>query len=115
MASFLRGFLYWGRLDKRRPVLVMSSDRFNLRSDYVTVVPGSTRLRQVDHAIKLARREGGVHQPTMLLCEHLQELHQSDVEKEPIGPALSERRMREVEAAIMFYLDIDPTSTEGTS
>ncbi len=40
-----RAFLYWGKLDKRRPVLVVSTDRFNLRSDYVTVVPGSTRLR----------------------------------------------------------------------
>jgi mRNA-degrading endonuclease toxin of MazEF toxin-antitoxin module len=69
-----RGFLYWGRLDKRRPVLVISSDRFNLRSDYATVVPGSTRIRPLITHVKLAEDEGGIDRPTMLLCEHVQEL-----------------------------------------
>jgi mRNA-degrading endonuclease toxin of MazEF toxin-antitoxin module len=102
-----RGFLYWGNLDKRRPVLVISSDRFNLRSDYATVVPGSTRLRPLVTHVKLAGGEGGVDRPTMLLCEHLQELHQSDLEEGPIGPALGDRRMREIETAVLLYLGID--------
>jgi mRNA-degrading endonuclease toxin of MazEF toxin-antitoxin module len=103
-----RGFLYWGRLDKRRPVLVISSDRFNLRSDYATVVPGSTRIRPLITHVKLAEDEGGIDRPTMLLCEHVQELRQSDLDAKPMGTALSDRRMREVEAAVMFYLGIDP-------
>jgi mRNA-degrading endonuclease toxin of MazEF toxin-antitoxin module len=103
----VRGFLYSGKLDKRRPVLVISSDRFNLRSDYATVVPGSTRLRPLITHVKLAPGEGGIDRPTMLLCEHVQELHQSDLDLKPMGPALSEHRMREVEAAIMLYLGID--------
>src|SRR5258706_16287459 len=103
----LRGFLYWGRLDKRRPALVVSSDRFNLRSDYVTVVPGSTRLRPLVTHVKLAESEGGVDRPTMLFCEHVQELHQTDLDSRPMGAALSDERMREVEVAIMFYLGIE--------
>ncbi len=103
----VRGFLYWGKLDKRRPVLVISSDSFNLRSDYATVVPGSTRLRPLVTHVKLATGDGGIDRPTMLLCEHVQELHQSDLDPKPMGPALSKHRMREVEAAIVFYLGID--------
>ena len=106
MSAIKRGWLYWGRLDKRRPVLVISSDKFNLRSEYVTVVPGSTRLRPLITHVELRRGEGGVEHRTMLLCEHVQELHRSDVDPVPIGPPLADSRMRVVEAAILLYLDI---------
>jgi mRNA-degrading endonuclease toxin of MazEF toxin-antitoxin module len=101
-----RGRLYWGRLDKRRPVLVVSSDKFNARSGYVTVVPGSTRLRPLVTHVEIRRGEGGVGELTMLLCEHVQELHRSDLDPAPIGPPLSGARMRQVEAALLLYLDI---------
>ena len=104
--GLLRGFLYWGRLDKRRPLLVVSSNKFNARSEYVTVVPASTRLRPLVTHVTLRKGEGGVERATMLLCEHLQELHRSDVDPVPIGPALHVPRFREVEAAILLYLDI---------
>ena len=32
-----RGRLYWGRLDKRRPVLVVSSDKFNTLLLYLDI------------------------------------------------------------------------------
>jgi mRNA-degrading endonuclease toxin of MazEF toxin-antitoxin module len=106
MSGVRRGFLHWGRLDKRRPLLVVSSDKFNARSEYVTVVPGSARLRPLVTHVELHSGEGGVERATMLLCEHVQELHRSDVDLVPIGPPLSGERMRQVEAAILLYLDI---------
>jgi mRNA-degrading endonuclease toxin of MazEF toxin-antitoxin module len=106
MSGIRRGFLHWGSLDKRRPLLVVSSDKFNARSEYVTVVPGSTRLRPLVTHVELRPNEGGVEKTTMLLCEHVQELHRSDVDPAPIGPQLSGERMRQVEAAILLYLDI---------
>jgi len=102
-----RGFLYWVDLDKRRPALVLSSDRFNSRSSYVTVVPGSSRLRPLITHLKLARGEGGITRPTTLLCEHLQEVPQSDVNPTPLGPSLAPRRMREVEDAVLLLLGIE--------
>jgi hypothetical protein len=57
--------------------------------------------------VKLAPGEGGIDRPTMLVCEHIQEIHQSDLDARPMGPALSRQRMRVVEAAMMFYLGID--------
>jgi mRNA-degrading endonuclease toxin of MazEF toxin-antitoxin module len=102
-----RGFVYWARLDKRRPVLIVSADRFNSRSSYVTVIPGSTRLRPLVTHIRLKRGEAGLSRPTMLLCEHVQELRASDVETAPLGGPLSRARLDEVEQAIMLYLDIE--------
>ena len=106
MSDPQRGRLYWGRLDKLRPVLVVSSDKFNTRSGYVTVVPGSTRVRPLVTHVELRRGEGGVAEATMLLCEHVQELHQSDLDPTPMGPGLSLSRMRQVETALLVYLDI---------
>jgi mRNA-degrading endonuclease toxin of MazEF toxin-antitoxin module len=102
-----RGYLYWGALDKRRPVLVVSSDAFNARSGYVTVVPGTTRLRPLVTHVPLRRGEGGVAHSTMLLCEHLQELHGQDLDPTPLGPPLPGARMKEVEAAVLLYLGIE--------
>jgi len=107
MPVLRRGLLYWGNLDKRRPLLVVSSDRFNTRSSYVTVVPGSSRLRPLVTHVRLAPGDGGIDRPTMLLCEHIQELHGSDVDPAPLGPPLARQQMRRVEAAIRFYLDLD--------
>jgi mRNA-degrading endonuclease toxin of MazEF toxin-antitoxin module len=107
MIGLRRGFLYWARLDKRRPVLIVSANRFNARSSYATVVPGSTRLRPLVTHVRLAVGEGGVERPTMLLCEHVQELHVSDVDPNPLGASLVRARLREVTDAIRFYLDLD--------
>ena len=106
MTHPLRGRLYWAHLDKRRPVLVVSSDRFNARSAYVTVVPGSSRLRPLVTHVALAPGDAGVSRPTMLLCEHINELHKSELDSEPLGPPLRATKMREVAAAITFYLDL---------
>ena len=102
-----RGFLYWADLDKRRPALVLSSDRFNSRSSYVTVVPCSSRLRPLVTHLKLTRGEGGIARPSMLLCEHIQEVPQSELNPTPLGPPLTTRRMREVEDAVLLVLGID--------
>ena len=107
MNEYRRGMLYWGSLDKRRPLLVVSSDLFNTRAGWVTVVPGSSRLRPLITHVKLTRGEGGVERPTMLLCEHVQTIPKTDVEPEPLGRPLTRGRMREIEAALLVLLAID--------
>lgn len=107
MKTRRRGVLYWGHLDKRRPVLVVSSDRFNLRAGHVCVVPGTTRLRPFLTHVHLVRGEGGVDRPTMLLCEHVTELRLDAIDPEPFGPPLTPARMREVEEAMRHYLGLE--------
>jgi mRNA-degrading endonuclease toxin of MazEF toxin-antitoxin module len=109
MTTMRRGLLYWARLDKRRPALVVSSNRFNERSAYVTIVPGTTRLRPMITHVPLSVGEGGITRATMLLSEHVQEVHTSDVEPEPIGPPIPKHRLREVESALRLYLDLEET------
>jgi len=106
MSEFRRGTLYWGRLDKRRPLLVVSTAPFNARADYLTVVPATSRLRPMATHVRLAAGEGGVRGPTMLLCEHVQPVRKADVEPEAIGPVLARARMREVESALALLLGL---------
>lgn len=107
MSALRRAHLYWGALDKRRPLLVVSSDLFNERSSYVTIVPGSTRLRPMVTHVRLAPGEAGVARPTMLLCEHVQTIPAAEVDTTPMGPSLRRDRMLEVEAALLVLLAID--------
>ncbi|MBL0217483.1 MAG: type II toxin-antitoxin system PemK/MazF family toxin [Myxococcales bacterium] len=52
-----RGFLYFARLDKRRPVLVISSNARNQGASDVLVVPCSTMLSAAPTHVRL--RKGG--------------------------------------------------------
>ena len=106
MTGFQRGVLYWARLDKRRPVLVVSSNIIHRSWSYLSVVPGSTRLRPLPTHVRLARGEGGLRTATMLLCEHVQTIAKADVEAHPIGSSLSPERMHEVETALLLLFDM---------
>jgi mRNA-degrading endonuclease toxin of MazEF toxin-antitoxin module len=64
-----RGQLYWARLDKRRPVLVISPDYRNERASDVIVIPGSTIVRDAPTHVVLRRGEGGLRARTVLKCE----------------------------------------------
>ena len=55
-----RGYVYRARLDRRRPVLVISPDYRNERASDVLVIPCSTRLRDAPTHVRLRAREGGV-------------------------------------------------------
>lgn len=59
-ATLRRGYLYWARLDERRPVPVISPDYRNERASDVRVIPGATRLRDAPTHVRLRAREGGV-------------------------------------------------------
>lgn len=95
-----RGFLYWARLDKRRPVLVLSIDARNERANDLIVVPCSTTLREAPTHVRLARGEGGVPHACMLKCEQLTTLPKDDLEGVPLGSALAAARLREIERAV---------------
>lgn len=60
-----RGLLYWARLDKRRPVLVLSPDYRNEHASDVIVVPSSTRLRPAPTHVPLRKGEGGLPEASM--------------------------------------------------
>ncbi|MBX3209342.1 MAG: type II toxin-antitoxin system PemK/MazF family toxin [Labilithrix sp.] len=101
-----RGFVYLARLDKLRPVLVVSTNvRNDLASD-VIVVPCTTRLSPAPTHVRLRRGEGGVSEPSVLKCEQITTLHKDDVRAQPLGGPLSALRVLEVERAILRAIGV---------
>lgn len=106
MNEFRRGYLYWARLDKLRPVLVLSSDTRNGLASDVIVVPCSTVLRAAPTHVPLRKREGGVAQASVLKCSQITTLHKSDLRPGPLGRALSPPKLVEVERAVLRAIGI---------
>jgi mRNA-degrading endonuclease toxin of MazEF toxin-antitoxin module len=96
-----RGHLYWARLDKRRPVLVVSPDYRNERAGDVIVVPCSTVVRIAPTHVTLRRGEGGIPARSVLKCEQITTLPVDEVGTEALGGRLSAKRMAEAERAIL--------------
>ena len=101
-----RGFLYFARLDKRRPVLVISSNARNEGASDVLVVPCSTMLSAAPTHVRLRKGEGGVPAASVMKCEQLTNLHKSYLDVEALGGSLGEQRLREVERAVLRAIGV---------
>lgn len=106
MSGPRRGHLYWARLDKRRPVLVLSINARNERAGDLIVVPCTTTLREAPTHVRLGRGEGGAPQSCMLKCEQLTTLPREDLDAEPLGTALGGSKLREIELGVMRAIGI---------
>ncbi|MBI5545230.1 MAG: type II toxin-antitoxin system PemK/MazF family toxin [Deltaproteobacteria bacterium] len=108
MTGFLRGYLYWAHLDKRRPALVVSHDARNRFSNDLVVVPCSTQPRKLAWHVVLGRAEAGLPDQSVAKCEQLTTVRKADLEPSPLGRALSPQRMQEIERAIRLALAMEP-------
>jgi len=106
MTSYRRGQVYWGWLDKRRPLLVVSIDARNERANDVIVVPCSTNLREAPTHVRLSRGEGGLPRDSVLKCEQITTLEKTRMEETPIGLPIRSGRMAEVERAVLRAIGI---------
>jgi mRNA-degrading endonuclease toxin of MazEF toxin-antitoxin module len=104
--SLRRGHLYWARLDKRRPVLVLSVNARNERAGDLIVVPCTTTLREAPTHVRLGRGEGGVPETCMLKCEQITTLPRDNLDVEPLGGALAGGKLREIELGVMRAIGI---------
>jgi mRNA-degrading endonuclease toxin of MazEF toxin-antitoxin module len=106
MSDFRRGHLYWARLDKWRPVLVLSPDVRNDRASDVIVVPCSTVMRDAPTHVELRPREGGLPEASVLKCEQITTLHKADLRAGSLGRALSPARLARVERAVLRAIGV---------
>jgi len=106
MMPLLRGHLYWVRLDKRRPALVLSPDYRNELASDVIVIPCSTHLRLSPTHVLLKQGEGGLKASSVLKCEQITTLHRDDVEHDPIGRSLSSSKLHDVERAVLRAIGV---------
>ena len=105
-----RGWLHWAEMDKRRPVLVLSPESRNDFASDLIVVPCSSVLRGGPWHVRLSRGEGGLAQPSVLLCEQITTLVKRRVDPEPMGGPLAPLRMAEVERAVLLAIGVvEPT------
>ncbi len=100
------GRLHWAEMDKRRPVLILSPESRNERATDLIVVPCSTVLREGPWHVRLARGEGGLARPSVLLCEQITTMVKQRVEPKPLGSPLTAMRMAEVERAVLLAIGI---------
>ena len=103
---YRRGRLYWARLDKRRPVLIVSLDVRNERANDVIVVPCSTTMREGPTHVRLRGGEAGAPEACMLKCEQITTLPKDDLDSIPLGPSLGSTRMAEIERAILRAIGV---------
>lgn len=101
-----RGFVYYARLDKLRPVLVISPDVRNALASDVLVIPCTTRLSIAPTHVRLKKGEGGLSAASVLKCEQITTLHKDDLRREPLGGALGPKRLLEVERGVLRAIGV---------
>ena len=106
MEAPVRGHLYWVRLDKRRPALILSPDYRNERAADVIVIPCSARLRPAPTHVMLRRGQGGLSEPSVLKCEQITTLAKADVHEPALGGPLSPIILRAVERAVLRAIGV---------
>ena len=106
VTTLKRGHMYWARMDKRRPVLVLSPDYRNERANDVIIVPGSTTIREAPTHVVLRAGEGGVRVRTTLKCEQITTLPQGDLQTRALGGKLSGERIAAVERALLRAIGV---------
>jgi mRNA-degrading endonuclease toxin of MazEF toxin-antitoxin module len=104
--------VHWARLDKRRPVLVVSPDYRNDWANDVVVVPLSTVRRAAPTHVFLKRGEAGLGTPSVAKCEQVVTIPSVDLEPDALGGLLGWERMDEVERALLRALGIEPGALE---
>lgn len=103
----IRGAIHWARLDKRRPVVIVSPEGRNQKAHDVLIVPCSTSARPMGWHVPLQRNEGGLPSACFALCEQINSVEKENLDREQLG-TLSAGRMREIELAMMSALGIPP-------
>lgn len=101
-----RGRLYLARLDKIRPVLVISPDVRNAFASDVLVIPCSTRLSDAPTHVRLRRGEGGLSATSVLKCEQITTLHKEDLRDDALGGPLTAERLLEVERCVLRAIGV---------
>lgn len=99
-----RGEVWWARVDKPRPVVLVSrNEAYDVRA-LVIVAPATTVIRGFSLEIKLGRSEG-LPRECVLNCDWLVTIAKSDLVER--AGALSAAKLRKLDEALRFALGLD--------
>jgi mRNA interferase MazF len=99
-----RGEVWWARIDKRRPVVLLSRDEAYEVRAMVIVAPATTTVRGYAVEVKLGTREG-LPRECVLNCDWLVTLPKVDLLAR--AGRLSGAKMRKLDDALKFALGLD--------
>ena len=101
-----RGEVYWLRLDKDRPALIISSDALNRHALDVCIVP-ITSVHHGRFALRVALRkgEGGLARDSWAKCDQVTTLDKQIVVYPPLG-RLSAATLGDIEEGVRLALDL---------
>ncbi len=96
----------------RRPVLIVQNDLGNRRAPTVIAVPltASPRKPPLPTHVRLEMGEGGLRQPSTVLCEQVRTLEKTRLDRR-LG-TLPPGRLEQVEEALRHSLDMRPYPLE---
>lgn len=90
----------------RRPVLVVSTDRFNHGpADLVFVLPLTRTNRQIPIHIPIRPPEGGVTSPSYILCDALRSISKERLGERPWG-TVAPTTMQAVEYVLRVLMEL---------
>lgn len=99
-----RGEIWWAKVDKRRPVCLLSRDEaYGLRA-LVIVAPVSTTIRNFAVEVKVGAREG-LPRASVINCDWLVTLPIASLDER--AGALSGDKLRQLDDALRFALALD--------
>jgi mRNA interferase MazF len=99
-----RGDVWWAKLDKRRPVVLVSRDEaYGVRS-LVIAAPATTKVRGYAVEVKVGRREG-LPRACVINCDWLVTVPKEDL-LERAG-SLAGPKLRQLDDALRFALGLD--------
>jgi mRNA interferase MazF len=101
-----RGEIYWLRLDKNRPALIISNDALNRHALDVCVVPiTSVHHRRFALRVAIGAGDGGVVRDSWAKCDQVTTLDKQGVVYPPLG-RLSSATLRRIEEGIRLALEL---------
>jgi mRNA interferase MazF len=99
-----RGEVWWARVDKLRPVVLLSRNEAYAVRALVTVAPATTVVRGFSLEIRLGRSEG-LPRECVLNCDWLVTIPKADLVER--AGTLSATKLRKVDDALRFALALD--------
>jgi len=99
-----RGEVWWARIDKDRPVLLLSRDEAYAARAMVIVAPATTTIRGFSLEVKIGRREG-LARESVVNCDWLVTVPMIDLIER--AGSVSAAKMRQIDDALRFALGLD--------
>jgi mRNA interferase MazF len=99
-----RGEVWWAKLDKRRPVVLLSREEAYALRALVIVAPVTTTVRGYAVEVRLGTREG-LARDCVVNCDWLVTIPKGDL-TERVG-SLSRLKLAQLEDALRFALGLD--------